>query len=550
MFRGDLVAVSRHLLRSANRGESRAGFLREASVAILRFADADRLDLWFEDGELCYHWQALTQPEPLFRLARLSETPVNEQVLPTGPFAPARLLERVLSLINDGGQPANSSNGSPRNSMWLGASVIMPFEIDAQNEGVLRLSSPVLDSSVPNQVESYEDLAQLLGVAISNRRAKAALVERVKELTCMYRIAHIAAESNAGLEDMLQKVVELLPVALQYPHLAKARILLGQHSFCSDGFEAGPYHLSADLIMRGDVEGKVEVFYTESAAHAFDDLQFPIEEPFLAEEQHLIVGVARELNAIIERKHAEEEKLQLREQVRHASRLVTIGQLAAGVAHELNEPLGNILGFAQLASKSPNLNDQTRRDIEKIEKASLYAREIIRKLMFFSRQTPTRMIGLNLQAVVEDGLSLLESRCDTMGITVVRNLESPLPPIHGDPSQLQQVLVNLVVNAIQAMPKGGTLTVTTKLEDDGQCLIVEDTGSGIAPDDIKNVFLPFFTTKEVGEGTGLGLSVVHGIVSSHGGSVQVKSKLDSGTRFEVRLPAHLSDSSNSDGDEK
>lgn len=417
----------------------------------------------------------------------------------------------------------------------------MLFEIDARNKGVLRLTKPVLNFSIPTQAESYEDLAQLLGVAISNRRAKAALMERVKELTCMYRIAHIAAESNVGLEDMLQQIVELLPVALQYPHLAKARILLGQHPICSEGFEVGPHRLSADLIVRGEVEGKVEVFYTEPESHTFDDLQFPMEKPFLAEEQHLIVGVARELNSIIERKHAEEEKLQLREQVRHANRLVTIGELAAGVAHELNEPLGNILGFAQLAIKSPNLTDQTRKDIERIEKASLYAREVIRKLMFFSRQTPSRKIDLSLQGVVKDSLSLLESRCDTAGIMVVWNSGPALPLIHGDPSQLQQVLVNLVVNAIQSMPNGGTLTIGTLQEADYQCLIVEDTGSGIAPDDIKNIFLPFFTTKEVGEGTGLGLSVVHGIVSSHGGSVQVKSTVGSGTRFEVRLPAQVSD---------
>ena len=123
--------------------------------------------------------------------------------------------------------------------------------------------------------------------------------------------------------------------------------------------------------------------------------------------------------------------------------------------------------------------------------------------MFFSRQTPSRKIDLSLQGVVEDGLSLLESRCDTAGVTLVRNLEPSLPFIHGDSSQLQQVLVNLVVNAIQSMPEGGTVTVSILQDGNKQCMVVEDTGAGIAADDIKNVFLPFFTTKEVGEGTGL-----------------------------------------------
>ncbi|MGA9575451.1 MAG: ATP-binding protein [Lysobacterales bacterium] len=520
-------------------------------MAILRFTGAGKLDLWFEDGDLCYHWQAEAEPDPAFHLSKLSSAQVSEQIPPSNPGSTTPdLIDRVLSQIDDGGQHHWPAGDKPHDTIWLGEAVVMRFDIDARNTGVLRLTKPEFDASSPTQVESYEDLAQLLGVAISNRRAKAALMERVKELTCMYRIAHIAAEPNVGLDDMLQKVVELLPVALQYPGLAKARIVLGQHSFCSSGFEAGPHCLSVDLIVLGEVGGRVEVFYTEPELNTFDDLQFLMEEPFLAEEQHLMVGVARELNAIIERKHAEEEKLQLREQVRHADRLVTVGQLAAGVAHELNEPLGNILGFAQLAIKSANLTDQTRRDIEKIEKASLYAREIIRKLMFFSRQTPSRKSDVSLQGVVEDSLSLLESRCETAGITVVWGSQPALPLLHGDPSQLQQVVVNLVVNAIQSMPEGGVLTIDIVQETDRQCLIVEDTGSGIAPGDIKNVFLPFFTTKEVGEGTGLGLSVVHGIVSSHGGTVKVESKVGSGTRFEVRFPTSVRGSARGDGDEK
>ena len=170
--------------------------------------------------------------------------------------------------------------------------------------------------------------------------------------------------------------------------------------------------------------------------------------------------------------------------------------------------------------------------------------------MFFSRQPPVRKTAINLQNVIEDSLSLLKMRCDTAEINVVLELEPSLASIHGDPSQLQQVIVNLVVNAIQAMPAGGTLTIRTLKEANGQCIFVEDTGSGIAPGDIKNVFLPFFTTKEVGEGTGLGLSVVHGIVTSHGGSVSVESEIDIGTRFKIRLPANGNENMMSTRDEQ
>jgi two-component system NtrC family sensor kinase len=512
---------------------------------------ADRLDLWLEDGDLRYHWQAMEKPDPVYRLTSLATAPANEKPsLPNQDHPAGNLMEWVLCLIDNGKQRLPDIEPASSNSNCLNQAVLIPFEIDVHNQGVLRLAGPELDASNASKVESYEDLAQLLGVAISNRRARAALMERVKELDCMYRIAHIAAEPNVGLNDMLQQIVELLPVALQYPRLATARITLGQNSFCSAGFETGPYRLSADVTGRGEMRAKVEVFYRETGPHTFDDIQLLAEEPFLDEERHLIVGVARELNSIIEHKQAEEEKLQLQTQVRRADRLVTIGQLAAGVAHELNEPLGNILGFAQLANKAPNLTDQTRSDIEKIEKASLYAREIIRKLMFFSRQAPARKVDVDLRNVIEDSLSLLKTRCDTAGIKVVLELESSLGLIHGDPSQLQQVLVNLAVNAIQAMPAGGALTIRTLQEANSQCMIVEDTGCGIAPGDIKNVFLPFFTTKEVGEGTGLGLSVVHGIVTSHGGSVSVESELDSGTRFKVRLPAKVNLNLKSNDDEE
>ena len=156
--------------------------------------------------------------------------------------------------------------------------------------------------------------------------------------------------------------------------------------------------------------------------------------------------------------------------------------------------------------------------------------------MYFSRQAPSHRVDFYLRDVVEDSLSLLATRCEATGIDVVQDLDPELTPINGDPSQLQQVTVNLLVNAIQAMPDGGTLTIRTSKGGDRQCLTVEDTGFGIAADDIKNIFLPFFTTKEVGEGTGLGLAVVHGIVKSHGGSVDVESELCKGTRFVVWVP--------------
>ena len=239
---------------------------------------------------------------------------------------------------------------------------------------------------------------------------------------------------------------------------------------------------------------------------------------------------------IIEGHEAAEYKARVQEQLRHADRLVTIGQLAAGVAHELNEPLGGILGFAQLIQKSCELPEQSKRDLEKIVLASLHAREIVKKLLIFARQMPAKVGEVNLNKLVKEGLYFIESRFAKEGIEYEVKLSDDMPNIIADMSQLHQVLVNLTVNAIQAMPNGGKLTIQTYFDFDNVTLVVEDTGVGMSEEIIKQIFIPFFTTKDDAHGTGLGLPVVHGIVISHGGTIDVESKSGVGSKFIVKLP--------------
>jgi signal transduction histidine kinase len=366
-------------------------------------------------------------------------------------------------------------------------------------------------------------------MALMNQRAQAALQERIKELTCLYKIARVMEHPQSPLDEVLRSVVEALPPAWQYPDIASARIIFDERIYLAPNFRDSGYTQRADLVVQGKSRGSVEVVYAGEKPDIY-------EGPFLKEERHLVDTIARQISLFVEQKETEEEKELLQEQLRHADRLATIGKLAAGVAHELNEPLGSILGFAQLAKKAAGMPKRADQDLDRIVSASLHAREVIRKLMLFARQMPPRRTRLNLNQVVKEGLYLFEARCARQGIELALSLAPGLPDIHADATQLTQVMTNLVVNAIQAMPRGGKLSVATRADRDTVILGVEDTGEGMSPEVKKQVFMPFFTTKEADHGTGLGLAVVHGIVTAHRGTIQVDSQVGRGTRFEIRLP--------------
>ena len=361
------------------------------------------------------------------------------------------------------------------------------------------------------------------------KESEHALRERVKELSCLYGLAKLIERPGISLEEILEGIVKLLPPAWLYPEIASARIILNGHTYSTPNFREGGQRQVANIIINEEQRGVVEVVYLEKKPELD-------EGPFLREERSLIEAIAREAALIVERKQTEEDKERLQDQLRHADRLATIGQLSAGIAHELNEPIGSILGFAQLIKKYPELSEQAIQDIEKITKASLHAREVVKKLMLFARQMPPQKTIVNLNQVIEEGLYFLESRCVKEGIKVVRSLSPNLPEIIADQAQMTQVLVNIVVNAIQAMPDGGKLTIRTNASDRFISLQVEDTGVGMSENVVRQIFLPFFTTKDVGQGTGLGLPVVHGIVISHSGSINVDSKVGRGTKFEIKLP--------------
>jgi two-component system NtrC family sensor kinase len=552
---GDSARLSRAILRCSSRAFSRAEFLHEISKTLMDFSGCDAVELRLNQGDLHYRWKAARRPEALADFEPVQWTrAVDGKVIPA--LSEDSDLERLCSDVArqqfDPSRPFFTANGSfwtddawqfmplnagaggaPRKTWCVGGHyrslAIMRFLVDESTVGLLHMKSEQPGYFTRRDVDFYEAMAQTLGLAIADRRAERALRERVKELTCLYRIAQLAERPEVGLQEMLQRVVELLPPAWQYPEMAAARIVLDGREYRAGAAGPASHQQSAEIVVAGKRRGAVYVNYVgERPAFAAG--------AFLVEETKLINAVAREAALIVERREAEQERANLQRQLIHADRLATIGRLAAGVAHELNEPLGSILGFAQLASKCPELPQSASRDIEKIVTASLYAREVIRKLMVFSRQVPARKVQVNVNQVVKEGLYFLEARCAKAGTRLVCELDPELPEICADPAQLTQVLVNLVVNALQAMPAGGTLTVSTRAASGNVCLLVQDTGSGISEELLGRIFLPFFTTKDINEGTGLGLSVVHGIVTAHRGTIDVRSQPGRGTCFEIRLP--------------
>jgi signal transduction histidine kinase len=217
--------------------------------------------------------------------------------------------------------------------------------------------------------------------------------------------------------------------------------------------------------------------------------------------------------------------------------MAAIGQLAGGVAHEINNPLSVILGFAQGAERRLAEEDPIRRPIQAIVREAERCKNIVRELLVFSRTSKNEHLPTDLNEVVHSTAILLRSRAKTQRITVSTKLVVHPAVIEGNVTQLQQVVVNLGNNAMDAMPSGGTLTLRT-LEDPEQGLVLEvaDTGTGIPAEIRARIFEPFFTTKEVGKGTGLGLSLVWEIVEQHGGRVEVESHPDQGTTVRIYFP--------------
>lgn len=307
--------------------------------------------------------------------------------------------------------------------------------------------------------------------------------------------------------------------------------------------------MATETIATGDLTHLVEEGSLKEISRLAKAFNVMVES--LRESRNEIEMYNRTLEIKIAERTKELEEAQT--QLVQSEKMSAIGQLAAGVAHELNNPMGGILGYAQFALEkwSKTKPDQvTDKDIESqrkylsdIEQQARRCRSIIKNLLKFSRSSDKKeWEEFDLNSTLEDTISLIQHQLDLANIELKKQLADGLPRLHGNASQLQQVFTNLLLNSQHAMPEGGELELVTrfspKLGEFAGCveIIVEDNGIGIEEENLNRIFEPFFTTKEKGKGTGLGLSISYGIVKEHGGDITVHSAVGQGTRFTVILP--------------
>ncbi|MFB0524278.1 MAG: cache domain-containing protein [Phycisphaerae bacterium] len=226
------------------------------------------------------------------------------------------------------------------------------------------------------------------------------------------------------------------------------------------------------------------------------------------------------------------------QQIMKSERLATLGQLAAGVAHEINNPLGAVLMYTHLALEDLKEKDVQHKNLEKAVTEASRCKDIVKGLLDFARQTEPKVEESDVNETLERTLGMVENQALFQNVKITKVMCASVPKVLMDVGQIQQVFTNIVLNAAEAMEGKGELTVTTRMAPDNEYIEIElaDTGCGIPPENREKIFDPFFTTKEVGHGTGLGLAVSHGIVARHKGTIEVKSEPGKGTSFIIRLP--------------
>jgi len=355
------------------------------------------------------------------------------------------------------------------------------------------------------------------------------LEERIKELSCLYEVSSAIRKHSDSVKGTMEEVCEITKKAWLFPDHAIVQLEFEDFKISTSKIPGNSIFQESQIQFFNESKGFIKVYYdTKQLSNAH----------FLEEEQKLLDKISIEISEFFERREIIKKEELLKRSAERNDRLSILGEITAWIAHELNTPLGNILGFAELI-KSGTKENQTQKDTEKIIKAAIYSREIVKKLMFFACEMPQHKEFVKIKPIIDQALNLLSQNFQKAEISYNFKIENPNLEAQIDTIQFTQVLFNLLINAIYISPEKSFISVEVFNTSSQFTLEVRDNGSGIPAELKSKIYEPFFTTKPVGEGSGLGLSVVHGIIKSHRGEIINFDNKPTGTVFQIKLPLKM-----------
>ena len=409
----------------------------------------------------------------------------------------------------------------------LDLNYFIPCRIREHTVAVLGLGKTVDgDFLSSDDVELVQTIAGYVAIALDNSQLYTSLEQKALEVARLKDFSENIVESlNVGVLAIdLEGTVEAWNTRMEQLFGVARNDAVGRPLS-----ELLPPELVHEIASRGDQE-QVTGIYKHRLAHQGKSVVINVSITPLVGKSAERIGRLLLFDDVTQRDHMEEQMTQ-------TEKLTSLGLLAAGVAHEVNTPLAVISNYIQMLAKQMPEGDPRHTIIDKIVKQTFRASEIVNNLLNFSRTGPGELADVDLNRVVEETLSLVAHPLKASQIQVVKQLTEGIPPVRGSANKLQQVFLNLFLNARDAMPSGGMLEVRSAAHNGSVEVEVVDTGNGITREHIHKIFDPFFTTKTSGRGTGLGLSVSYGIIKEHAGKIDVRSTPGRGTSFHVEFPA-------------
>jgi two-component system NtrC family sensor kinase len=468
------------------------------------------------------------------------------QIVPTPRARPIDYTESTSGMLIMSAVPLHDEAGTPIGALYGGILLNRRYDIvdEIKNivyRGEVHRGKPIGTSTIfqgdtrisTNVLDERGDRA--IGTRVSSEVYEQVLVRGRKWIDRAFVVNNWYITAYEPILDALGKAVGILYVGiLEEPyHELRGGILW---SFLGLTGIAIALALIISYLLSRSILKPIGQLLEGAARLTRGELDYRI-KPYSSDE---IGQVCRAFNAMGKSLLDRDRKLweQTRKQLSESEKLASVGRLAAGVAHEINNPLVGVLTFSKLLLEDDAIPPGAKEDLKVIADETLRCRKIVKNLLDFARETTPEISLVNIDEIIEKVLDLVRNQTLFQNIKIEERFNRDLPAIPVDPDQIQQVIMNLVLNAAEAMPDGGTLAISTNYGADRRFIkiSVRDTGTGIPKEDIERIFDPFFTKKARGEGTGLGLAVSYGIVQKHRGNITVTSQLGEGSIFEVNLP--------------